>query len=421
MQTPSQRLAAFRPSRTLLLLALCAVVLTVSTGIRQSLGLFLQPMTVLGISVSAFSFAIALQSIVWGMSQPLVGMLADRYGAQPVLIGSALVYAAGLAIVALTGSALGLDIGGGVMAGIGVAGTNLGVLMGVAARAVPRERQSQTVGAVAAAGSLGTMALAPLGQWLIDGFGWRAALAAFAGFAVAMAFLSYAVGRQSAAAGTAAPGEAADERSLTHVLRQAGTHPGYLAMTAAFFACGFQLMFITVHLPSYLAICGLSPSLGATAIGVIGLCNAVGTYCFGLLGARFQQRRLLALIYLLRTLSIIAFLALPVSPASTIMFAAAMGFLWLSVAPLVSGLIGRVFGLKYFSTLYGFVFLSHQVGSFFGVMLGGLTYDLTGSYDVAWGWLIGIGLLAFALQWPMDDRTPAEREAAAGLRAAARA
>jgi MFS family permease len=180
-------------------------------------------------------------------------------------------------------------------------------------------------------------------------------------------------------------------------------------MTAAFFACGFQLMFITTHLPSYLAICGLPASLSASAIGLIGFFNAIGTYLVGLLGARYSQKRLLALVYLLRTLFIIAFLALPISPLSLMIFAAAMGFLWLSVAPLVSGLVGRVFGLKHFGTLYGFVFLSHQVGSFCGVLLGGVTFDWTGSYDIAWGGLIAIGLLAFMLQWPMDDRTPAER------------
>jgi predicted MFS family arabinose efflux permease len=173
-------------------------------------------------------------------------------------------------------------------------------------------------------------------------------------------------------------------------------------------------MFITVHLPTYLALCGISPGVGATALGVIGICNAAGSYLVGLAGARWSKKRLLALIYLFRTLAIISFLALPVSPLSTLVFAGVMGFLWLSVSPLVSGLVDRVFGLKHFGTLYGFVFLSHQIGSFLGVMLGGFTYDLTGSYAWAWVWMIAIGVLAFLLQWPMDDRTPAEREAAKG-------
>jgi predicted MFS family arabinose efflux permease len=400
-----------RVSPATALLLITAAILTISTGLRQSFGLFLPPMSAIGISVSAFSFAIALQSLVWGIAQPFIGMLADRYGTRPVLAATALVYAGGLAVMAASGGALGLDIGGGFLVGLGVAGTGLGVVMGAVSRAVPLERRSQAVGTVAAAGSLGTFVLAPLGQLLIDAYGWRNALLAFALIASAMAPLALAVARGGRGHETVSAADE-DERTLGEVLRAASRHPGYIAMTVAFFACGFQLMFITVHLPSYLAFCGMSPALGASALGVIGLCNTVGTYAIGLLGARYSQKRLLALVYLLRTLAIVAFLALPVSPTTTLLFAAAMGFLWLSVAPLVSGLVGRLFGLKHFSTLYGFVFLSHQVGSFCGVLLGGIAFDLTGSYSTAWAGLIGIGLLAFALQWRMDDR--ADRRIAVG-------
>jgi predicted MFS family arabinose efflux permease len=406
-------------TRTALLLILSSLILSLSTGIRQSSGLFLSPMADIGISTSAFSFAIALQSIIWGASQPFIGMLADRYGTGVVVIGSALIYAAGLVVTATTGSALGLDIGAGVMVGIGVAGTGLGVMMGIVSRAVPPEKRSQTVGTVAAAGSLATLVIAPFGQWLIDAYGWRTALWVFAAMAAAMAVmaLGFGRGRDEVAPSAAAP-TPEDDLTLGQVLRVAATHPGYIAMTIAFFACGFQLMFITVHLPSYLVMCGLPATLGATAIGLIGLFNTAGTYLIGLLGARYSQRRLLALVYLIRTVFIVAFLALPVSAASTMVFAAAMGFLWLSVAPLVSGLVGRVFGLKHFGTLYGFVFLSHQIGSFCGVLLGGISYDATGSYTTAWLGLIAIGALAFALQWQMDDRTPTERAEAKQLAAA---
>jgi predicted MFS family arabinose efflux permease len=395
-------------SRGAILLIVGGVILSISTGLRQSFGLFLQPITGLGISTSAFSFAIALQAIIWGLSQPLIGMLADRFGTRLVLIASSLLYAGGVLIMSAAGSSLDLDVGTGMLVGLGVAGTNLGVIMGAVARSVPSEKRSQAIGAVAGLGSLGTLLLAPLGQWLIDGFGWRQALVVFAAIASSMILFAFAIGgrAQENAATAAAP---VDDRTLAEVLREAAAHPGYLAMTVAFFACGFQLMFITTHLPSYLAICGLPANLSATAIGLIGFFNAIGTYLVGLLGARYSQKRLLALVYLLRTVFIIAFLALPISPLSLMVFAAAMGFLWLSVAPLVSGLVGRVFGLKHFGTLYGFVFLSHQVGSFCGVLLGGVTFDWTGSYDIAWGGLIAIGLLAFMLQWPMDDRTPAER------------
>jgi len=393
--------------RVLLLLILATVILSITSGLRQSFGLFMAPMAAIGISAVAFSFAAAMQSLIWGLSQPFIGMLADRYGTRPVLAGSALVLAAGFAIAASAESALALDLGAGLLVGIGIAGTGLGIVMGTVSRAVAPEKRSQAVGTVAALGSLGTLVLAPVTQGLIDGIGWREALFVFAAIGAAMVFLALPM-REEAARVTATPAPE-DSQTVSEALRQAFTHPGYIAMTVAFFACGFQLMFINTHLPSYLVMCGMSPGLGATALGVIGLCNAIGTYVFGLLGARYSQKRLLALVYLLRTVFIIAFISLPVSPTTTLVFAAAMGFLWLSVAPLVSGLVGRVFGLKYFATLYGFVFLSHQVGSFAGVMLGGLTFDLTGTYETAWLALIAIGALAFALQWPMDDRTPDQR------------
>jgi predicted MFS family arabinose efflux permease len=385
------------------LLCLCAAILSICTGLRQSLGLFLLPMIEgSGISTSVFSFAVAVQVIVWGVSQPLVGMLADRWGTRPVVVIAALLYAGGLLLMGWPGGALGLDLGGALI-GVGIAGSGLGVLMGTVSRAVRPERRSQTVGTVAAAGSIGTSLLAPLGQWLIERVGWRSALLALAGVAGSMALLGMGIRPTPSSRGTAREG-AEEGPPVGDALRAAMRHPGYLAMTAAFFACGFQLMFITVHLPAYLASCGLSPSVGAHAMGIIGLCNTVGTYGVGLLGARYSQKRLLALLYLFRTLVIVVFLSLPISAGSTLVFAAAMGLLWLGVAPLVSGLVGRLFGLTHFGTLYGFVFLSHSLGSMAGSLAGGLVFDHTHSYAVAWGALITIGLLAFLLQWPMNDR-----------------
>jgi len=405
----AQTATRFKVSPVMVLLLLGAAVLAISTGLRQSMGLFLGP--VLGdlkISASAFSFSIALQSIMWGVSQPFAGLLADRFGSRPVIIGAALTYSAGLALMSLASGSLLLDLGGGVLAGIGVSGTGLGIVMGAVSRAVRPERRSQTVGAVAAAGSLGTILLAPLGQAWIAAYGWRVAALAFAGVASLMALVAIGLNRTTEK-GPIAPVHHKDDLPLGEVLRQALRHPGYLAMTAAFFACGFQLMFITTHLPSYLAWCGLPPSVGATALGLIGLCNTGGTYVAGMLGARFRQKRLLAMVYLLRTLSIVVFLLVPVTETSALVFAAAMGSLWLSVAPLVSGIVGNMFGLKYFGTLYGVVFLSHQLGSFFGSLMGGVLFDLTGSYGSAWIALIAVGLAAFTLQWPMDDRSPADR------------
>jgi predicted MFS family arabinose efflux permease len=390
----------------LLLIILSGVIISLCMGLRQSLGLFMRPMTVdLGISAAAFGFSIALQNIVWGLSQPFVGAAADRYGARPVLIVTALVYAAGLLLMGFASVFPGALEVAGFLAGLGTAGTGFGVLIGTVSRATPPEKRSQTVGMVAAAGSLGTLLMAPIGQGLIDGFGWQAALVAYAAIAATMALLSLAI-REPAVSYGASPQA---NLKLGEALREAMAHRGYLFMTLAFFACGFQLVFITTHLPSYLQICGVAPGVGATALALIGLFNTVGTYLFGLLGARYSQKHLLALIYLLRTLFIVIFLMVPVSAASTLVFAAAMGFLWLGVAPLVTGIIGRVFGLTHFNTLYGVVFLSHQVGSFFGAWMGGVVFDRFGNYNFGWGALIVIGLTAFTLQWLMDERPPRER------------
>jgi predicted MFS family arabinose efflux permease len=404
MTIPRQRRAM------LMLLITSSIIISICMGLRQSLGLFMRPMTLeLGISAATFAFAIALQNIVWGLSQPFVGALADRYGPRPVLIGTALMYAAGLLLMVFAKAMPGgLQIAG-FLAGIGTAGTGFGVLIGTVSRATPPEQRSRTVGIVAAAGSLGTMVLAPIGQGLINGLGWKTAMVAFAAIAASMALLSLAIREQPLAQ---AP-NAATKQNLGEAIREAMAHRGYLFMTLAFFACGFQLVFITTHLPTYLQLCGVAPGVAASALALIGLFNAIGTYTFGLLGARYSQKHLLALIYLMRTLFIIIFLLVPVAPATTLVFAAAMGFLWLGVVPLVTGIIGRIFGVTHFNTLYGIVFLSHQVGSFFGAWMGGVLFDRMGNYDVAWGALIVVGVAAFMLQWLMDERPPHERNSVA--------
>lgn len=393
----------------LMLLVLSGVIISLCMGLRQSLGLFMRPMTVeLGISAATFGFSIALQNIVWGLSQPVVGALADRYGPRPVLIGTALLYAAGLLLMMFAKVMPGALEIAGFLAGVGVAGTGFGVLIGTVSRATPPEKRSQTVGLVAAAGSLGTMVIAPLGQWLIDGFGWKAAMTAFAAIAASMALLSLPI-REHSLAGSSSP---AVKQNLSEAVREATAHRGYVFMTLAFFACGFQLVFITTHLPAYLQLCGVAPGVGATALALIGLFNTVGTYTIGLLGARYSQKHLLALIYLLRTVFIGVFLLVPITATSTLVFAAAIGFTFLGVIPLVTGIIGRVFGLTHFNTLYGIVFLSHQVGSFFGAWIGGLLFDRMGNYNFAWGALVVIGIAAFMLQWMMDEQPPRERKSA---------
>jgi predicted MFS family arabinose efflux permease len=390
----------------LVLLILSGLILSTCMGLRQSLGLFLRPMTLgFGISAATFGFSLALQNIVWGLSQPLVGALADRYGPRPVLVGTALVYAAGLLLMAFANMVPGgLNIAG-FLTGIGIAGTGFGVLIGTVSRAVPAEKRTQTVGMVAAAGSLGTMVIAPFGQALMDGFGWQAAMVAFAALGACMALFSLPIHERP----VAKAGSSATDKDLGTAVRQAVAHRGYFFMTLAFFACGFQLVFVTAYLPSYLQLCGVAPGVGASALALIGLFNAIGTYIFGLLGARYSQKHLLALIYLMRTLTIVVFLLVPITATSTLVFAAAMGLLWLGVVPLVTGIVGRLFGLTHFNTLYGIVFLSHQVGSFVGAWMGGVVFDRTGNYNLAWGALIVIGAAAFMLQWMMDERPPRER------------
>ena len=398
----------------ILLLVLSGTIISICMGLRQSLGLFMRPMALdAGISAATFGFAIAVQNIVWGISQPFIGALADKHGPRPVLIWTALAYAAGMLLMVFSRGALGLDVAGFLL-GIGTAGTAFGVLMGVVARATPPEKQSQTVGLVAASGSLGTMLLAPIGQGLIDAFGWQTAMLAFAGIAGSMVLFALPIKGLAITLKAGPTGDGAKPQRLGEVLRDATGHRGYLFMTLAFFACGFQLVFITTHLPAYLQLCGIAPGVSATALGLIGLFNTIGTYGFGLLGARYSQKHLLALIYLLRTLFIFAFLWAPISATTTLIFAAAMGTLWLGVSPLVTGIIGRVFGLQHFGALYGVVFLSHQVGSFFGAWMGGLVFAWNGNYNLAWGALIAIGLAAFTLQWLMDESPPAERQRAGG-------
>src|SRR3954462_5307772 len=381
-----------------LLIVLSGLIISLCMGLRQSLGLYMRPMGAeLGITAAAFGFSIALQNIIWGFAQPFAGAIADRHGPRPVIFVTALIFAAGLLLFMTPGVIPGGLVLAGCMLGIGT--TGFSTLYGAINRRTTPQKRSQTVGLVAAAGSLGTMVIAPLGGALIDGPGWKTGIVVFAALGACMAILALPISE-------APPKNVAKKTNLRDALREALGHRGYLFMTLAFFACGFQLVFLTTHLPSYLALCGVAPGVGATALGLIGLFNAIGTFIFGQLGARYSQKHLLALIYLLRTLFIALFLLAPVTAASTLIFASAMGFLWLGVTPLVNGILSRVFGLTHFNALFGVVFLSHQVGSFFGAWMGGVVFDLSGNYNFAWGALIAIGVIAFTLQWLMDESPP---------------
>ncbi|QPC92626.1 MFS transporter [Mesorhizobium sp. INR15] len=398
---PDQPASTSRMPSPLVTMIVAGAVLSLCMGLRQSLGLFLQPMRAeLGVSASAFGFALALQNLTWGLAQPVIGMFGDRYGPRPVLVVCGFLYSAGLLLMALGGPTIGLNIGAGVLSGVGIAGCGFGLVLGAVSRSVPPEKRVQAVGAVSAVGSLATLVIAPVCQAIIENDGWQAAALSFAAVAATIGVIALFIGGK--------PAPAKDHSAVASNTRQAVgeaiRHPGFVAMTLAFFACGFQLQFITVHLPTYLGICGVSTEIGAIALGVIGIANAVGSYVTGRLGTRYRPKQLLALIYLLRTVAITAFVWFPVSAFSTLAFAAIMGLLWLGVVPLVSGTVARIFGLQHFNTLFGIVFLSHQIGGFAGAWLGGVSYDLTGSYMTAWVSMALVGLGAFVLQWSMDDR-----------------
>ncbi len=405
-------MSASRPGPSLpVIIVVASTIVAISMGLRQCFGLFQASVTAeLAVSATGFGLALALHNLIWGLSQPVLGALGDRYGPRPVLMLGCAAYTAGLLLLALSDSAvLGLGVGVGVLTGLGVAGTAFGVLLGAVSRAAPPERRSQLVGLVSGIGSVGVLGLAPLGQQLIQWQDWRMAALAYAVICGSIAILSVLIGGRLAPDETAS---AAPSPGVVAAAREALAHPGFVAMTLAFFACGFQLQFITAHLPRFLGLCGLPPSVGATALGLIGLCNALGSYVFGLLGARYSRKRLLAAIYATRTVAIATYIALPITEASTLVFAAVMGFTWLGVVPLVSGLIGKLFGLGNFNMLFGLVFLCHQLGGFLGPWMGGIVLDLSGGYEIAWYALIAIGAAATLLQWPMDDRP---REAHGGL------
>lgn len=396
-----------------------AVMLSLAMGMRQSLGLF-QPQMIrdIGVTAAQFSLAIAIQNIVWGVTQPFVGMLADRWGARPVAVTGVLTYSAGLGLAIGAHSAWVLTLGVGICIGLALSCTASNIAMNVTARTVAPARRSVAMGAVSSVGSIGLMLAAPLAQSLLTSNGWQVALVAFLGLAAVMLPAAWMAGSADKIA-IDAPGTA---QSVGQAVREAAGHTGYVVMAVAFFVCGLQLVFLTTHLPTYLEICGMDPGLGAKALATIGLFNVGGSYLFGWLGGRYSKRGLLGGIYVLRSLFMVGYFIVPPSPASTLVFAAAMGTLWLGVVPLVSGLVVHLFGLRYMATLSGIAFFSHQLGSFVGAYGGGLIYSAMGSYEWAWKGAVAIGIAAGLFQMTMNVRPSArilaERSGASGPRPA---
>ncbi|WP_236674909.1 MFS transporter [Piscinibacter sp. HJYY11] len=376
-----------------------ALIVTLSMGIRHGFGLWLQPITTdRGWSRETFAFALAVQNLAWGLAGPFAGMLADRFGAFRVLIVGSLLYAAGLVLMAVSTSGLAFTGSAGLILGMAQSGTTYAVVYGVIGRNVAPEKRSWAMGVAAAAGSFGQFLMVPVENWLIAGLGWQNALFLLGCLALAIVPLAFGMKEPKAT-----PLAGAHQQSIGHALREAFSYPSFQLLMAGYFVCGFQVVFIGVHMPSYLKDNGLTPNVATTALALIGLFNVFGTYAAGSLGQRMQKKYILSSIYALRSVAIVVFLSVPLTPWSVYIFASVMGFLWLSTVPPTNAVIAQIFGVQYMSMLGGFVFLSHQVGSFLGVWLGGKLYDTTGSYDVVWWISVALGIFAAIVNLPVRE------------------
>src|SRR6266542_2014157 len=375
------------------------LILTLAMGIRHGFGLFLQPMSAdLHWGRETFALAIAIQNLVWGATQPFAGMLADKYGSGRVVLGGGLLYVRGLVLMAHPGAPWMFVLSAGVLIGIGLSGVTFSVISGVLGRAFPPEKRSMVLGISAAAGSFGQFALLPLTQWLLSHIGWQSTLIALSVVGLLMAPLAAAMverGERMAHTFKQSAGEAMSE---------ALGHRGYMLLTIGFFVCGFQVVFVGVHLPAYLADHGLPPHVAVTALALIGLFNIVGTYATGWLGAKMPKRYILSFIYFGRSVVIALFVLLPLSAWTVYAFASALGLLWLSTVPPTNGIVGQIFGVRYMAMLTGVTFFSHQVGSFLGAWLGGFLFDRLGSYDLVWYLSIALGVVAGLINLPIDER-----------------
>jgi predicted MFS family arabinose efflux permease len=388
------QLRALRPSLPILLGA--SLMLSLAMGLRQSLGLFMPPLTrEVGISVGDFTLAVAVQNLAWGLLQPLAGAWAARLGMRWLMVGGALLYALGLALLASAGGLVGVMLGAGVFIGAALACNGSALALAAASRPVPLALRSTVLGIVSAAGSVGAMVAAPLGQALTLAYGWRAGVWGFAALALLMVPAAWLAGRVDKLPLPPQPGQGDSARAALGVALR---HPLFVVLAITYFVCGMQLVFLTTHLPSYLDVCGMDPMLGAQALGVIGGANVLGSLFFGWAGGRWNKLMLLGGIYTLRSLALAWYFSALPTPAGTLVFAAIMGFLWLGVVPLVTGWIAQTFGLKWLAMLAGIAFVGHQLGSFVGAFGGGLVFDLAGSYTLAWQFGVAVGLAAGAAQ-----------------------
>jgi MFS family permease len=387
--------------KTPLAIVICGgAIMGLALGMRHVLGLFLLPMTIdRGWTREDFALALALQNLVWGLCMPFAGMVADKFGSAKVLLAGCLIYAAGLYLMAHSTTSAELLLTCGVMIGVALSATSFGTVYGALSRLVAPERRGWALGLAGAVGGLGQFAMVPATQIFISGFGWLIALVIMAGVLLAASPLSGALAEPS---NVLRAGQ--KEQSLREALSEAFSHKGFWLLNLGFLACGFQLAFIAGHLPAYLMDHGMNGRHAVIALSLIALANIAGTYYSGVLGMKYRRKHLLAYNYLTRSAVIAAFVLLPLSEWSLYGFSIVMGLLWLGTAPLTNGLVSQVFGVKYLTTLFGFVFVGHQIGGFMGAWLGGAVFDATGSYDLVWLGTIGLGLIAAALHVPIDDR-----------------
>lgn len=390
--------------RTPAVVLLCGCLIALlGFGPRSAFGFFLTPMSnANGWGRDVFALAFAIQNLLWGIGQPVAGAIADRFGTVRVLSGGALLYAAGLALMSYSTTPLTLQLTAGVLVGFGLSGCSFNLVVVAFGKLMPERWRMMAIGAGTAAGSFGQFLFAPFGVALIDGAGWQTALIVFGALMLLVLPLSLALSTPPATA-SGSPGAPAAQ-SLKHALSEAFAHRSYIFLVLGFFTCGFQLAFITVHLPSYLIDRGLSAQVGGWTLAIIGLFNIIGSLSVGWLANHFPRRYLLSINYFLRSVAITAFVLLPASPASALIFGGVMGLLWLSTVPPTSGLVSIMFGTRWMATLYGFVFFSHQVGGFLGAWLGGLLYEQTGSYDVVWWLAVATGLLSALINLPIVEK-----------------
>jgi MFS family permease len=402
------KLASWRTPAILVAVG-CAIAL-LSFGPRSALGQFLSPLSFeRGWGRDAFSLALAIQNLLWGLGQPFAGAIADRFGAVKVLCTGALLYGAGLVLMVYSTSPIMLDISAGVLIGFGLSGCSFPLVVGALGKLVPESWRSFAFGAGTAAGSFGQFLFSPLAHALIDAFSWQTALLVFAGLMMLVLPLSLVLAMPRAAPAAAG---APPPQSVKQALTEAFGHRSYVLLVLGFFTCGFQLAFVTVHLPSYLLDLGLSADIGAWTIAVIGLFNIVGSLTSGWLASRMPKRYILSIIYFSRALTIVVFVMLPATATSTLIFGALTGLLWLSTVPPTSGLVALMFGTRWLTMLFGFAFFSHQVGGFLGVWLGGLMFERTGSYDLVWWLSAFFGIASALINLPIVEK-PVARPAVA--------